>query len=55
MKIKIELDVPEYVGGTDCDDCPFYNANSCCNDAIRKYCDKVDYSRMKILKWEEEK
>ena len=47
MKIKIEIDVPEYAGGTLCDECPFGN-ESICFAAVRKYCDKVDYSRMII-------
>jgi hypothetical protein len=55
MKIKIEIDVPEYVGGTICNECPFCNI---CDDSIylevvRKYCNKVDYSRMTIKELEE--
>lgn len=53
MKIKIEIDVPEYEGGTYCDDCPFCTTEDCCVP-MSKYCDNVDYSRMQVKELEED-
>lgn len=54
MKIKIEIDVPEYVGGTHCADCPFEKYSNLCFKAVI-VCKEVDFSRMKIKELEEEK
>lgn len=54
MKIRIEIDVPEYVGGTDCTECPFSN-NKLCYIIMKEICDNVDFSRMEIKELEEEK
>ena len=54
MKIKIEIDVPEYVGGTDCSECPF-SINSPICALIEERCSKVDFSRMAIKELEETK
>ena len=54
MKIKIEIDTPEYVGGTDCSECPF-SINSLICELIGERCGKVDFSRMKIKELEETK
>lgn len=54
MKIRIEIDVPEYVNGTQCHECPFKNKDKICSKVARKFCDKVDFSRMKIKELEEE-
>ena len=53
MKIKIEIDVPEYVNGTQCHECPFKNKDKICSIVARKLCDKCDFSRMKIKELEE--
>ena len=55
MKIKIEIDVPEYVCGTMCNECPFSSDARLCFEGVRKYCNMVDYSRMTIKELEEEK
>jgi len=52
MKIKIEIDVPEYVGGTDCSECSFSINSSICA-LIGERCRKVDFSRMRIKELEE--
>lgn len=54
MKIKIEIDVPEYVGGTDCSECSF-SINSPICALIGKRCSKVDFSKMEIKELEKEK
>lgn len=54
MKIKIEIDVPEYVNGTQCYECPFINKDKICSIVARKLCDKCDFSRMEIKELEEE-
>ena len=52
MKIKIEIDVPEYIGGTDCSECPFIINSPICA-LIGGRCSKVDFFRMKIKELEE--
>lgn len=52
MKIKIEIDVPEYNSGTMCNECPFSSNDRLCFEVVRKYCNKVDYSRMIIKELE---
>lgn len=47
MKIKIEIDVPEYVGGTHCADCPFEKYSKLCVIAMNM-CTALDFSRMEI-------
>ena len=54
MKIKIEINVPEYVGGTDCSECPFSINLPLC-ELIGERCSKVDFSRIKIKELEETK
>lgn len=54
MKKKIEIDVPEYVGGTNCTECPFSINMPLC-ELIGGRCRKVDFSRIKIKELEEEK
>ena len=53
MKIRIEIDVPEYVNGTQCHECPFKNKDKICSKVARKICDKVDFSRMEVKELEE--
>lgn len=52
MKIKIEIDVPEYVGGTDCSECSF-RINSPICALIGERCSKVDFSRIEVKELEE--
>ena len=52
MKIKIEIEVPEYAGGTHCADCPFEKHSKLCFQAII-ICREVDFSRMTIKELEE--
>lgn len=54
MKIKIEIDVPEYSGGTDCLECPFSVTSPICQ-LFEERCYKLDFSRMKIKELEETK
>lgn len=51
MKIRIEINVPEYVGGTHCVDCPFEKYSKLCFTAM-EMCKVVDFSRMKIKELE---
>ncbi len=51
MKIKIEIDVPEYVGGTYCRDCPFEKYSNLCLMAM-EMCKAVDFARMEIKELE---
>lgn len=54
MKIKIEIDVPEYVGGTHCADCPFEKYSNLCFMAMNM-CKAVDFSRIEVKELEETK
>lgn len=54
MKIKIEIDVPEYIGGTYCRDCPLEKYSNLCFMAM-EMCKAVDFSRMTIKELEETK
>ena len=47
MKIKIEIDVPEYVEGTHCAECPFEKYSNACYIAM-EHCKDVDFSLMEI-------
>ena len=52
MKIQIEIDVPEYVGGTYCADCPFEKYSNLCFMAMNM-CKSVDFSRIEVKELEE--
>jgi hypothetical protein len=52
MKIKIEIDVPEYVGGTLCHECPIEKYSRLCYHGM-KYCKECDLSRIEIKELEE--
>lgn len=54
MKIRIEINVPEYVGGTHCVDCPFEKYSKLCFTAMNM-CWTVDFSRMEVKELEETK
>lgn len=54
MKIKIEIDAPEYLGGTHCADCPFGRYSNFCFMAM-SICNYIDFSRMTIKELEEKK
>lgn len=54
MKIKIEIDIPEYVGGTDCSDCPIEKYERLCVHGM-KYCREYDLSRIEVKELEKDK
>lgn len=52
MKIRIEIDVPKYVNGTQCHECPIEKYSNLCFMAM-EMCKVVDFSRMTIKELEE--
>ena len=54
MKIKIEIDVPKYVNGTQCHECPIEKYSRLCVHGL-KYCKEYDLSRIEVKELEETK
>ena len=54
MKIRIEIDIPKYVNGTQCHECPIEKYSRLCVHGL-KYCKEYDLSRIEVKELEETK